>query len=149
MQLNATITLPVELAMPAIDETPTTCELGTLRLDVVNGSIDEEQLREGLGQLLCETGGYLLAGATITELPMPTAPAERPRVPILVCAQTTHQARIWARRHGIPHQQVIVADSWDKVRGLAAFTVATLPGFHTRPDAEKITQVISAQQAAQ
>ncbi|MGW1662925.1 hypothetical protein [Streptomyces microflavus] len=74
--MNATLTTPVTLtstlnaSLPGDEIGP--CTLGTLSLDITDGHIDVDQVRQQLGTLLCEAGSYLLAGGTPDELPAPT-----------------------------------------------------------------------------
>ncbi|MEU7348342.1 hypothetical protein ABZ778_31455 [Streptomyces bacillaris] len=74
--MNATLTTPVTLttaldvSLPGEEVGP--CHLGTVQLDVTDGQIDMDQVRQALGNLLCEAGGYLLAGGTPDELPVHT-----------------------------------------------------------------------------
>ncbi|MEV3848104.1 hypothetical protein AB0J30_15070 [Streptomyces microflavus] len=74
--MNAALTTPVTLTtvlnMPLPTEEIGPCTLGTLHLDITDGHIDMDQVRQELGTLLCEAGSYLLAGGTPDELPVPT-----------------------------------------------------------------------------
>ncbi|MEU0001559.1 hypothetical protein ABZ069_32040 [Streptomyces microflavus] len=75
--MNAALTMPVTMTTvlntPFPGEEIGPCTLGTLSLDITDGHINMDQVRQELGTLLCEAGSYLLAGGTPDELPAPTS----------------------------------------------------------------------------
>ncbi|MFJ2702990.1 hypothetical protein ACIO3R_07295 [Streptomyces sp. NPDC087428] len=63
---------------------------------------------------------------------------------IVVCAATGHQAQQWVNKHNLYPRQVLIAKNPDALHGLTDFAVVTLPGFETRLDAQRITEVLKA-----
>lgn len=57
--MNCTITVPVQLTLPVLGDDLVSRTIGTLSLDITDGAITEDHLRERLGELLLEAGHYL------------------------------------------------------------------------------------------
>lgn len=54
-----TITVPVQVSVAALGDDLVGRNVGSIDLDITDGAISEDQLRQRLGELLIEAGRYL------------------------------------------------------------------------------------------
>lgn len=60
----------------------------------------------------------------------------------VICCASRDEARAWARDHNVPRRQMMYAGSAAMLAGLVNFAVVRLPSFLTRPDRERVEDVL-------